>query len=255
MFGRIGGRLTYLIAGPSNRTWSGPRQENTMTAARLTALVAATIATGLIAGLFYGYANSVMPALNQTDDRAMIDVMQKINVVIINPWFMLGFLGTVGFTIVAAALHLGKDHRSTLIWLGIALVLNIIAFAVTSGLNVPLNDQLMAAGDPAAIGDLAKVRADFESAWVRWNIVRAIFHTLAFLALCGALFVAGIQHGRGQASGSAGAHQVTQAHSAPQYGTPTAAQPTRSPIVVQQYGFRPATAQYSTSRVGQGYFG
>ncbi|MFI9505861.1 anthrone oxygenase family protein [Nocardia sp. NPDC052566] len=196
-----------------------------MSATRLVALVLATVATGLIAGLFYGYANSVMPALNQADDRTMIDVMQKINVVIINPVFMIGFMGTVGFTILAAALHLGKEHRATLIWIGIALVLNIIAFAVTSGLNVPLNDQLAAAGDPATIADLAKVRADFESTWVRWNIVRGVLHALAFLVLCGALFVSGIQQGKAQASGSAAARQVAAGaqfapQAAPQYGVP-----------------------------------
>ncbi|MEU7139124.1 anthrone oxygenase family protein [Nocardia sp. NPDC046473] len=190
-----------------------------MTAARLAALVAATLATGLIAGLFYGYANSVMPALNQTDDRTMIDVMQKINVVIINPVFMIGFIGTVGFSILAAALHLGKDQRTTLIWIGVGLAINIIAFAVTSGLNVPLNDQLAAAGDPSQIGDLAAVRADFESTWVRWNIVRAVLHTLAFLVLCGALFVSGIQQGR--ASAAAPGPQVAQGQFPGQPGAPT----------------------------------
>ncbi|MFQ6394574.1 DUF1772 domain-containing protein [Nocardia sp. KC 131] len=173
-----------------------------MTAFRIAALVAATLATGLIAGLFYGYANSVMPALDRADDRTMIDVMQKINVVIINPVFMIGFMGTVAFTVLAAALHLGKDQRSTLIWIAVALVINVIAFAVTSGLNVPLNDQLAAAGDPASITDLAQVRADFESTWVRWNIVRAVLHTLAFLVLIGALFVAGMQHARNTAAGT-----------------------------------------------------
>ncbi|KIA60266.1 DUF1772 domain-containing protein [Nocardia vulneris] len=176
-----------------------------MTAARLIALVVATLATGLIAGLFYGYANSVMPALNQTDDRTMIDVMQKINVVIINPVFMIGFLGTVGFSILAALLHLGKEQRTVLLWIGVGLVINVIAFAVTSGLNVPLNNQLAAAGDVAQIADLAAVRADFEAVWVRWNIVRAVLHTLAFLVLCGALFVAGIQHGKANAAAGSAA--------------------------------------------------
>ncbi|WP_280239376.1 DUF1772 domain-containing protein [Nocardia abscessus] len=185
-----------------------------MTATRLAALVFATLATGLIAGLFYAYANSVMPALARTDDRAMIDLMQKINVVIINPWFMIAFLGTVGGTILAAALHLGREHRGTLIWIVLALVLNVIAFAVTSGLNVPLNDQLAAAGDPASIADLAAVRADFESAWVRWNIVRAVVHTLAFLALCGALFAAGIQQGKATAAASMPGHPVAGQYAA-----------------------------------------
>ncbi|WP_067531483.1 anthrone oxygenase family protein [Nocardia crassostreae] len=169
-----------------------------MFALSIAALVAATLSTGLVAGVFYAYANSVMLALRQSDDRTMIDVMQKINVVILNPWFMFSFLGSVGFTVLAVALHLGKDARTTLIWLAVALVINVIAFAVAAGLNVPLNNALEAAGDPAQIADLAAVRADFESPWIRWNILRGVLHTAAFLVLCGALFVAGQQHGKSE---------------------------------------------------------
>ncbi|WP_280471443.1 DUF1772 domain-containing protein [Nocardia cyriacigeorgica] len=171
-----------------------------MTIGRILALVAATLATGLIAGVFYAYAISVMPALGRMDDRALIETMQKVNVVIVNPAFMIGFLGTVGFTVLAALLHLGADRRMTLLWIAVALVLNVIAFAVTVGLNVPLNDQLMAAGDPGVIADPAAVRAQFESAWVRWNIVRAVLHALAFVVLTGALFSAGLQQGREEAA-------------------------------------------------------
>ncbi|WP_083913106.1 anthrone oxygenase family protein [Nocardia concava] len=167
-----------------------------MFALRTASLVAATLSTGLIAGVFFAYATSVMGALGQSDDRTFVDVMQKINVVIINPWFMITFMGTVGFTVLAAALHLGKEQRTTLIWIGVALLLNIIAFAVTSGMNVPLNNQLANAGDVGQIPDLAAVRSQFESSWVAWNAVRAVLHTLAFLVLTGALFVAGMAHAR-----------------------------------------------------------
>ncbi|MEU5409784.1 DUF1772 domain-containing protein [Nocardia asteroides] len=191
-----------------------------MFAVRMAALVAALLSTGLIAGVFYAYAISVMPALARTEDRTLIDVMQKINVVIINPWFMLGFMGTVGFTALAAVLTLGKEHRTTLIWIGVALALNVIAFAVTAGMNVPLNDALAAAGDPAAIADTAAVRADFEAAWVRWNILRAVVHAAAFLVLCGALFAAGVQQGKSSvaAAGVVAGQQVSQPMAAPLAG-------------------------------------
>ncbi|MEU4706518.1 anthrone oxygenase family protein [Nocardia salmonicida] len=178
-----------------------------MFAVRMATMVLALLSTGLIAGVFYAYAISVMPALARAEDRTLIDVMQKINVVIINPWFMFGFMGTVGFTALAAALHLGKEQRSTLIWIGIALALNVIAFAVTAGLNVPLNDALAAAGAPASIADTAAVRADFEATWVRWNIVRAVVHTAAFLVLCGALFAAGVQQGKSSSAAEVTAGQ------------------------------------------------
>ncbi|APE32927.1 hypothetical protein BOX37_01905 [Nocardia mangyaensis] len=183
---------------------------------RLAAIVVALVSTGLTAGVFYAYAISVMPALARTGDRTLIDVMQKINTVIINPWFMIGFLGTVGFTALAAVLHLGSGHRSTLIWLGIALALNVVAFGVTIALNVPLNEALDAAGDPAAIADTAAVRAEYEADWVRWNVLRAVLHTAAFLVLCGAVFVAGVQQGKSssEAAGVVAGQPVSQVSAA-----------------------------------------
>ncbi|WP_067844968.1 DUF1772 domain-containing protein [Nocardia lijiangensis] len=194
-----------------------------MFALRIAALVAAVLATGLTAGVFYAYAISVMPALNRSDDRTIIDVMQKINVVIINPWFMIAFMGTVAFGILAAVLHLSKEHRATLVWIAIAVALNVIAFAVTAGFNVPLNDQLAAAGDPGQIADLAAVRADYESAWVRYNVIRAVVHTLAFLVLCGALFAAGVQQGKSVAAGTGAAQEATAFAAPGGFGAPYAA--------------------------------
>jgi uncharacterized membrane protein len=48
-------------------------------------LGAALRAMGLIAGLFYAYACSVMPGLADADDRTVIDAMQQINEAIENP--------------------------------------------------------------------------------------------------------------------------------------------------------------------------
>jgi uncharacterized membrane protein len=47
-------------------------------------LVAATVTMGLIAGLFYAYACSVMLGLRQTDARTFVYAMQRINVAILN---------------------------------------------------------------------------------------------------------------------------------------------------------------------------
>ena len=152
-------------------------------------LLAATVTTGLLAGLYYSYAISVMPALGRSDDRVLVDVMQRINVVIVNPWFMVSFLGAPLLT-VAAAVVLGRD---ALWWVVAAAVCNIVATVVTFAFNIPLNDRLDAAGDPTRIADLAGVRDSFYGAWVRWNIVRMLLHTAAFGALAWALIAYGRQ--------------------------------------------------------------
>ena len=157
-----------------------------MNALRSVSLMGGTIVMGLIAGLFYAYSCSVMLGLAKVDDRMFVDVMQKINVAIINPAFMLCFMGAVVVVGVAAFAHRGSR---AFWWIVAALILYVVGLSVTFAFNVPLNDQLMAAGDPANNPDIDSVRSHFESNWVRWNLVRAVLHTGAFGLLCWALVV------------------------------------------------------------------
>jgi uncharacterized membrane protein len=145
------------------------------------ALVAATVTVGLMAGVFWIYANAIMPGLGRTDDRTFVGAFQSIDKAIINPLFLATFLGALVLTGLAAALHLGEDGRSVLPWVVAALVLYLATVVVTMGINVPLNDALKAAGDPDRIADLAAVRERFnEARWVRWNLARAVASTVAF---------------------------------------------------------------------------
>ncbi len=155
------------------------------------ALVAATIAMGLIAGLFYAYACSVMVGLGRTDDRTFVGAMQSINAAILNGWFFISFLGALVLTALAAALHLRADGRGVLPWIVAALVLYVAALIITATVNVPLNDQLVAAGEPDRIPDLAAVRERFEATWVRWHLVRTLAATAALGCLTWALVLYG----------------------------------------------------------------
>ena len=163
------------------------------------ALVAATIAMGLIAGLLYAYACSVMLALRGTDDRTFIEVMQRINVAILNGWFALSFVGALVLTILAVVLHVFGGGRSVLPWIAAALVLYAAAMVITFRVNVPLNNALDAAGAPARIADPAAVRERFEATWVRWNVVRTVASTAALGCLSWAL----VLFGRAGAAGGA----------------------------------------------------
>jgi uncharacterized membrane protein len=154
---------------------------------RTAALVAATLATGVMAGFYYAYIFSVMPGLARADARTFVTTMQRINVAILNGWFMLAFLGGLVFTGLAAALHLGAGDRRLLPWLVAAFVLYASTIVSTRAVNIPLNNELDAAGDPSTIGDLAAVRERFESTWIRWNKVRGLAALASFACMCGAL--------------------------------------------------------------------
>ena len=159
-----------------------------MQAIRAISLLGATLAMGLVAGVFALYAHTIMPGLKKTDDRTFVAAFQSIDRAIINPWFMLGgFAGALVLTTVAALTHLGRD---ALPWILAALVLYLVAVVITMAVNVPLNDAIKAAGDPDRIGDLAAVRERFdETRWAAWNLVRVATSVGAFGCLAWALVV------------------------------------------------------------------
>lgn len=159
---------------------------------RTAALILATLTVGAMAGVMGLYANTIMPGLRRTDDRTFVGAFQAIDTAIINPLFLLTFLGGAVFSGIAAVLHLGEDHRSVLAWIAVALVLYLAVIAITLVVNVPLNDGIKAAGDPDRVSDLAGVRREFdEPQWVRWNLVRAVLTTIAFGCLAWALVLLG----------------------------------------------------------------
>jgi uncharacterized membrane protein len=160
---------------------------------RSAVLIAATMATGLMAGVFGLYANTIMPGLGRTDDRTFVGAFQSIDKAIINPLFLAIFFGAVLFTGLAAVVHLGKAERAVLPWIVAALLLYLIVLIVTIAVNVPLNDGLKAAGEADRIPDLAAVRQRFnEATWIRWNLFRALLSAVAFGCLTWAL----VLHGR-----------------------------------------------------------
>jgi uncharacterized membrane protein len=155
-------------------------------------LGAALLAISLVNALNYTFAVAVMPNLAGADDRTFVASMQRYND---NPVFALTY--TVALVLIALAPVLQQRHSSRLAlrWTIAALVLYVVVFAMTMGINVPLNYEIDQAGDPDRIADLAAVRDQFEIPWVVSNIVRTVLSTAAIAALAWAIFL----HGRGTA--------------------------------------------------------
>jgi uncharacterized membrane protein len=163
-------------------------------------LLPATFTMGLMAGLFGDWAHTIMPGLRETDDRTFVVASQALDRAIYNPVFMLVFMGALGLTGLAAFLHLRGDDRAPLPWVAVAFGLYLAVLVITMAVHVPLNDGLVAAGDPDGIADLAAVRGAYhETRWAAWHVVRTIATTVAFGCLLRALVLAG---GRSPAGGS-----------------------------------------------------
>jgi uncharacterized membrane protein len=171
--------------------WTGTTHNTRSTGADRSAdivLVAAVIAMGLLAGLVYDWAITVMPALTAADDRTLVDAMQQT---IDNPAFPLTFLGAGALAAVALVQARRSGSPKTARWIVAGLALYATAVVVTGAIHIPLNEDLKNAGDPARIENLAALHDDFATPWVAWNIVRAVAATAAFGCLAWALVVRG----------------------------------------------------------------
>jgi uncharacterized membrane protein len=104
-----------------------------------------------------------------------------------NPAFPLTFLAAGALAAVALFQARRSDSPTTAGWIVASLALYTVTVLVTLAVHVPLNEDLVNAGDPARIDDLAAVRDDFVTPWVAWNIVRTLASTAAFGALVWAL--------------------------------------------------------------------
>lgn len=154
-------------------------------------LVGATLTTGLVAGVFVDWSNTIMPGLSDVDDRTFVASFRALDAAITNPLFLgVEFTGALVLTGLAAVLHRRREHRLVLMWVGGALIATLVAWGVTFGVNEPLNEKLRTAGTLQSDADFAAARAVLDEAkWTAWNTVRAVASTVAFGCLAGALVV------------------------------------------------------------------
>ncbi|MEX0320546.1 MAG: DUF1772 domain-containing protein [Puniceicoccaceae bacterium] len=146
-------------------------------------VLVALLGSGLIAGVLYAFSGAVMSALGRIPSAEGIRAMQSINSTIINPLFMLSFIGTaiVSTAVVVFGIlgHLGESS----IWFSSASLLYIIGtFIITVVGNVPMNEKLDTVNPES--GD-AYWRI-YLSKWTRLNH----FRTICALTAC-ALFAIG----------------------------------------------------------------
>ncbi|WUI04247.1 DUF1772 domain-containing protein [Spirillospora sp. NBC_00431] len=166
-------------------------------ALRTTSLIIATVTTGLTAGVFTDWSNTIMPGLHDVDDRTFVMAFRALNEAIENPLFVgVEFTGALLFIGLSAALHLRPGRRRVLLWVGAALAFYLVTNVVTVGVHFPLNDKIME-GEPHSDADFAAARAQLDEAkWTAWNTVRAVSTTLAFGCLTWALAIHR-RHGEG----------------------------------------------------------
>jgi uncharacterized membrane protein len=162
---------------------SNERHEQGANVARMTfAFAGAVVTAGLVAGLFFFNASVVMPALADLDDRTFVEVMDRINDAVYNPLFFAVLFGAPVLIAVAAVQQRRGENPAAARWAWAALALYLAGVMLTSTVNVPLTDDLVAA-QPRTPAEFAAVREDFEGPFNAADIVRTILHTAAVACL------------------------------------------------------------------------
>ena len=128
---------------------------------------------GLMAGLLFTFSNFVMKALAHLPPAQGIAAMQSINVAIINPLFMVAFLGTALGCVALAVSSLLRWNEPSAVYLLFGSLLYLIGtIMVTVVINVPWNDKLAAVEADTADG--ASLWLRYVVAWTAWNHVRTV---------------------------------------------------------------------------------
>jgi len=148
--------------------------------------VATVVGSGVVTGILLIFSNTVMPSLARHGEGA--DTMVTINEVILNPVFLLLFMGTTLACVALAALTLlghGGGGLLTLVGCGVYIV---GVFGVTAAFNVPMNDALAAL--PAGSPELAEYWSLYLERWTRWNTIRSVLGIAGTTILAVALMAA-----------------------------------------------------------------
>lgn len=164
-----------------------------MTSVQVTVVLAATVSSGLLAGLFYSFSCAVLPGLARTDDDVFVATMTAINRAILNGRFALSFFGAPLLSVLSVV-ALGPTTPGVR-WAAAAILAHGVTWAITFAVNVPLNRRLESAsvrgagperdsGWGAGTGDWpGGARRAFEAPWRRWNAARAVSSAAAFICL------------------------------------------------------------------------
>lgn len=118
--------------------------------------------------------------------------MKSIDITVINPSFMLAFMGTtMACLVLACGSYLWWSDLSGKLLLAAALLYLVGCFGVTIAFNVPLNNALATADALSPEGRAFWAR--YLSEWVFWNHIRTVAPLLTLVLLIVAMVRRGWQ--------------------------------------------------------------
>mmetsp|Transcript_7066 Transcript_7066/g.8788 ORF Transcript_7066/g.8788 Transcript_7066/m.8788 type:complete len:207 (+) Transcript_7066:108-728(+) len=150
-------------------------------------MLVSVILNGMAAGIIFIFSNTIMPSLATLDSDVGINIMNTINVIIVNPLFIIAFFGGLVSAYPARVMWKNPDLYSVparYYSVASTLIFFFGEFMVTATQNVPRNNALLAV-DPESDDGVSYWQINFLKGWVAWNTARGIFAAIS--AVLGAL--------------------------------------------------------------------
>jgi len=144
-------------------------------------MLVSVILNAMAAGIIFIFSNTVMPSLAEFDSDIGIEVMNKINILIVNPTFIIAFFGGLISAYPARVMWKKPDEFSKparYYALATTLVFFFGEVMVTITQNVPRNDALLEV-DPESEEGASYWKNQYLKDWVAWNTVRCIFSIIS----------------------------------------------------------------------------
>ncbi len=154
-------------------------------------LVAATLAAGLVAGMFLAFSDFVIRAIGRAEPAAGIEAMQMINREVLRSLFATLLVGLAPVSIllaIAGTFLMGRDVALWLVGAAASYIVGVVA--VTARRNVPMNEHLDRIEHRSA--DACACWPTYTRDWTRWNHLRWVAAVAAAIGyLCATVTVAG----------------------------------------------------------------
>merc|ERR1719354_259821 len=151
-------------------------------------MLTSVVLNGMAAGIMFIFTNTIMPSLATLDTDVGINIMNEINILIVNPAFLIAFFGGLISAYPARVMWKNPEEFSKparYYALATTLVFFFGNFMVTGTQNVPRNNALLAV-DPESDDGASYWEIQFLKGWVAWNTARGIFAFISavFGGLC-----------------------------------------------------------------------
>lgn len=146
--------------------------------------IVALLMNGAMAGVFFAFSTAVMPGLDALKGLEAVAAMQSMNRKILNPRFLMTFVGAWIVSALAGVLLLVDGQSGPAVYAFAAAAVYLVGSLILTGaVNVPMNNAIDAAGTPAGEAEAAKLWASYSPKWTRWNTLRGWFCAIAVALL------------------------------------------------------------------------